>query len=76
MAFCHIHAASDVEKYMMLHSKPTTKILLNNMIEKYAKINGVQSSNIKGCIEEKKKIINSKTNTKKPNLRSNIKKRH
>lgn len=73
MAFCHIHAASDVEKYMMLHSKPTTKILLNNMIEKYAKINGVQSSNIKGCIEEKKKIINSKVKPK-PNLRSNIKK--
>ena len=39
------------------------------MIEKYSKINGVSSSNIKGCIEEKKKIINSKTNTKKPNLR-------
>jgi len=69
MAFCHIHAASDVEKYMMLHSQPTTKILVNNMIEKYSKINGVQSSNIKGCIERKKKIINSKTNTKKPNLR-------
>ena len=69
MAFCHIHAASDVEKYMMLHSQPTSKILLNNMIEKYSKINGVQSSNIKGCIEGKKKIINSKTNTKKSSLR-------
>jgi hypothetical protein len=74
MAFCHIHAASELEKYIMLHSKPTTKILVNNMIEKYSKINGVQSSNIKGCIEGKKKIINNIVKPK-PNLRSNIKKR-
>lgn len=69
MAFCHIHAASDVEKYMMLHSQPTTKILVNNMIEKYSKINGIQSSNIKGCIESKKKAINALKPKPKPALR-------
>ena len=72
MAFCHIHAASPITKYMMLHSQPTTKILVNNMIEKYSKINGVQSSSIKGCIESKKKAINNKT--VKTNLRGNVKK--
>jgi hypothetical protein len=72
MAFCHIHAASPITKYMMLHSQPTTKILVNNMIEKYSKINGVPSSSIKGCIEGKKKAINNKT--VKTNLRGKVKK--
>ena len=66
-AFCHIHAASP-----MLHSQPTTKILVNNMIEKFSNINGVQSSYIKGCIEGKKKAINDKKI--KPKLRGNKKK--
>ena len=69
MAFCHIHAASDIQKYMMLHSKPTTQILINNMINKYSQRSGVPPTQIKNCIEAKKKVINSKTNTKKPNLR-------
>ena len=43
------------------------------MIEKYSKINGVQSSSIKGCIESKKKAINNKT--VKTNLRGNVKKK-
>ena len=70
-AFCHIHAASPITKYMMLHSQPNTKILVNNMIEKYSKINGVQSSSIKGCIEGKKKVINNKK--VKPKLRGHKK---
>jgi hypothetical protein len=70
-AFCHIHAASPITKYMMLHSQPTTKILVNNMIEKYSKINGVPPTQIKNCIEGKKKAIN--TVKPKPNLRSNKK---
>ena len=71
-AFCHIHAASPTTKYMMLHSQPTTKILFNNMIEKFSQINGVQSSSIKGCIDTKKKAINDKK--VKPKLRGNKKK--
>ena len=69
MAFCHMHAASQIQKYMMLHSKPTTQILVNNIIDKYSKRSGVPSTQIKNCIEAKKTVINSKTNTKKPNLR-------
>jgi hypothetical protein len=69
MAFCHIHAASDIQKYMMLHSKPTTQILINNMINKYSQRSGVPPTQIKNCIELKKKVINSKSNTKKPTLR-------
>jgi hypothetical protein len=71
MAFCHMHAASDIQKYMMLHSKPTTQILVNNMIDKYSKQSGVPSTQIKNCIESKKKVIN--TVKSKPNLRSNKK---
>jgi hypothetical protein len=71
MAFCHIHAASDIEKYMMLHSQPTTKILINNMINKYSQRSGVPPTQIKNCIESKKKVIN--TVKPKPNLRSNKK---
>jgi hypothetical protein len=69
MAFCHMHAASQIQKYMMLHSKPTTQILVNNMINKYSQHSGVPPTQIKNCIETKKKVINSKTNTKKPTLR-------
>ena len=71
MAFCHIHAASQIQKYMMLHSKPTTQILLNNMINKYSQRSGVPPTQIKNCIEAKKKVIN--TVKPKPNLRSNKK---
>ncbi len=73
MAFCHIHAASDIQKYMMLHSKPTTQILVNNMIDKYSKQSGVPSTQIKNCIESKKKIINNNTVMPLSNLRSNKK---
>ena len=33
VAFCHIHAATPGTKYMMLHSKSTSLILINNMID-------------------------------------------
>ena len=66
MAFCHMHAASQTQKYMMLHSQPNTKILVNHMIDKYSKTSGVPSFYIKDCIESKKKVIKPKP---KPSLR-------
>jgi hypothetical protein len=42
---------------MMMHSKPTSLILINNLIEKYSKQSGVPGSTIKGCIESKKKKL-------------------
>ena len=30
MSFCHINTASNIQKYMILNSKPTTQILINN----------------------------------------------
>jgi hypothetical protein len=56
-AFCHIHAATTFTKKMMMHSKPTSLILINNLIEKYSKQSGVPGSTIKGCIESKKKKL-------------------
>lgn len=56
-AFCHIHAATTFTKKMMLHSKPTSLILINNLIDKYSKQSGVPGSTIKGCIESKKKKL-------------------
>jgi hypothetical protein len=69
LAFCHINEASNIEKYMMLHSKPASAILVNHMISKYAKTRGIPEYQIKNCVEVKKKAINSKNNVKKPNLR-------
>ena len=69
-AFCHLNEASEIQKYMMLHSKPTSAILVNNMISKYAKTRGIPEYQIKNCVESKKKVKNSKIKVKKPNLRS------
>ena len=69
LAFCHMNEASDIEKYMMLHSKPASAILVNHMITKYAKTRGIPEYEIKNCIETKKKAINNTSNVKKPNLR-------
>jgi hypothetical protein len=69
MAFCHIHAATPDLKYTMLHSKQDSKILVNNLINKYSKQNGVSASIIKSCIDNFKKTIN--TPIKKTNLRIN-----
>jgi len=44
----------------MLHSKPTTQILVNNMINKYSQNSGVPPTQIKNCIEAKKKEIKKK----------------
>ena len=75
MAFCNMHAASQTQKYMMLHSQPNTKILVNHMIDKYSQRSGLPSSYIKDCIENKKKAINAVKPKPKPapTLRGNIK---
>jgi len=59
-AFCKMHAVTEIQKYMMLHSKPTTQILVNNMINKYSQNSGVPPTQIKNCIEAKKKEIKKK----------------
>ena len=69
LAFCNMNQASQVQKYMMLHSKPTTSILVNHMINKYAKTRGIPEYQIKKCIETKKKAMNNTVNVKKINLR-------
>ena len=71
-AFCNMNEASEIQKYMMLHSKPTTQILINNMINEYSKRTGVPMTDIKNCVEAKKKAMNNKTIM--PNLRGNQKK--
>jgi len=85
LAFCHIHAATPITKYMMLHSEPTSILLINHMIDSYSKQSGVPVSDIKGCIESKKKALNETKPKPKPkskpkpkplvksNLRSNKK---
>ena len=58
LAFCHINTATDVHKYMLLRSKPTTAIFVNHMISKYSKRTGETEYEIKNCIEPKNKGIN------------------
>lgn len=70
LAFCHMNEVSGIQKYMMLHSKPTTAILINHMVTKYSKLRGIPEYQIKNCIETKKKAINNTVNVKNPNLRS------
>jgi len=66
-----MNEASEIQKYMMLHSKPTSAILVNNMINKYAKTRGIPEYQIKNCVEAKKKAINNNNiKLKKTNLRS------
>jgi hypothetical protein len=66
-----MNEVSGIQKYMMLHSKPTTAILVNHMITKYSKSRGIPEYQIKNCIETKKKALNNNTiNVKKQNLRS------
>ncbi len=57
-AFCHINTVTDVHKYMLLHSKPTTAIFVNHIIRKYSKRRGDMDYEIKNCIEPKNKGIN------------------
>jgi hypothetical protein len=56
--FCHINTATNVHKYMLLHSKPTTAIFVNHMISKYSKRTGATEYEIKNCIGPKNKGIN------------------
>ena len=58
LAFCHINTVTDVHKYMLLHSKPTTAIFVNHMISKYSKRTGDTEYEIKNCITLKNKGIN------------------
>ena len=61
-AFCYMNEVDGIQKYMMLHSKPTTVILVNHFINKYSKRTGVSASKIKSCIQNEKA-------KQKPNLR-------
>ncbi len=55
LAFCHVNTVTDFHKYMLLHSKPTTAIFVNHMINKYSKRTGETEYEIKNCIEPKNK---------------------
>ena len=59
-AFCYMNEVTGIKKYMLLHSKPTTLILVNHYIDKYAKKSGVSAEKIKSCIQKKK--TKTKTN--------------
>ncbi len=61
-AFCYMNEVDGIQKYMMMHSKPTTVILVNHFINKYSKRTGVSASKIKSCIQNEKA-------KQKPNLR-------
>ena len=62
-SFCYMNEVGGIQKYMLLHSKPTTMILVNHFINKYSKRTGVSAEKIKSCIQNKK-------SKKKTNLRS------
>jgi hypothetical protein len=55
-----MNEVTGIKKYMLLHSKPTTLILVNHYIDKYAKRIGVPAEKIKSCIQKKK--TKTKTN--------------
>jgi len=59
-SFCYMNEVGGVQKYMLLHSKPTTMILVNHYINKYSKRTGVSAEKIKSCIQKKK--TKTKTN--------------
>ena len=42
-SFCFMNEVCGVKKQMLLHSKPTTKILVNNFINKQAKQRGISA---------------------------------
>jgi hypothetical protein len=50
-----MNEVSGIKKYMLLHSKPTTLILMNHFIDKYAKKSGVSAEKIRLCIQKKTK---------------------
>jgi len=55
-SFCNMNAVDGIEKYVLLNSKPTSLILVNNMIKKYSKQYGIPEGRIKSCIESKKAL--------------------
>ena len=54
-SFCYMNEVTGIKKYMLLHSKPTTLILMNHFIDKYAKKSGVSAEKIRLCIQKKTK---------------------
>jgi len=42
-SFCYMNEVGGVKKQMLLRSKPTTKILVNNFINKQAKRRGISA---------------------------------
>jgi len=55
-SFCNMNAIDDVEKYGLLNSKPSSLILINNMIKKYSEKYGIPVEKIKSCIQNKKAL--------------------
>lgn len=59
-SFCFMNEVGGVKKQMLLRSKPNTKVLVNNFINKQAKQRGISAYKIRSCIQDKKT---------KPNIR-------
>jgi hypothetical protein len=52
-SFCYMNEVGGVKKQMLLHSKPTAKVLVNNFINKQAKQRGIPAYKIRSCIQDK-----------------------
>ena len=62
-SFCYMNEVGGVKKQMLLHSKPNTKVLVNNFINKQAKRRGISADKIRSCIQDtrtKKKMTKPK----------------
>lgn len=62
-SFCFMNEVGGDKKQMLLHSKPTTNILVNNFINKQAKQRGISADKIRSCIQNtqtKKKMTKPK----------------
>ncbi len=55
-SFCNMNTVDGIEKYVLLNSKPTSLILVNNMIKKYSEKYGIPEGKIKSCIQNKKEL--------------------
>lgn len=62
-SFCYMNEVGGVKKQMLLRSKPNTKVLVNNFINKQAKQRGISAYKIRSCIQDtqtKKKMTKPK----------------
>lgn len=62
-SFCYMNEVGGVKKQMLLHSKPNSKVLVNNFINKQAKRRGISAYKIRSCIQDtqtKKKMTKPK----------------